>query len=178
MSVRETERTRRTRPSGMTLLEAATLIAVIGTLAAAFLPTFFRSIEVSRVAQASADLSRLADAITAYYRGDLPMAKGRRGCLPDAAEAIAPRDLEAPSNPPPIESTWAGLQFAPAVPQFFDYHYRPSVSGCGVRDAIVSLEATADMDHDGERSSFARTLTIQNGRIEPTAVLRARDRTE
>src|SRR5262245_39106441 len=88
-TIKDNERFRGTtmRRSGLTLLETAVFVCIAGVVLASFLPTFFRHLQVSKIAEASEQLAVLHRLASAYYDGQRPttLIRSRPGCLPPAA---------------------------------------------------------------------------------------------
>lgn len=166
---------------GVTLVEAAVGISLLGIVLAVFLPTFVRNLRSSKLDEPSELLQQLADGVQAYYPD--------QECLPPRAAAPeAPSDelveVDFQHEETPGAETWAALGFAPARPIRYRYEFIPHVEGCGVRvapgEVLVTLRATGDLDDDGIESTWVRELTLEEGtgRLVDIGVLRVDDRVE
>lgn len=169
------------RRAGVTMVQTAALIALIGSLIAIAVPAFQRTVRKSKVAEASTELERMHQAIVAYYS-----ASGRTltHCLPDAAGPTP----ETPSIDPLATtfgesvsaSTWNALKFEPLGPVRFSYSFTPNNSGCDLKahGDIAVLRADGDLDGDGRRSHFERHLVVTREHDIVPDVLIVRDRIE
>lgn len=178
------------RKAGLTLVEAALLIAVVGALLAVFVPTFVRHLRTSKTAEAAEQLELLQQRAAAYFVTPHPTSEGvmALGCLPEAA-GPAP---EKPSRDPvkvdfadpktPGHATWEALGFQPEDRLRYRYSFLPEKAGCGLRakggKPVLTLRAEGDLDGDGELSTFERQATVEEGRLVPTGILYVRDRME
>jgi type II secretory pathway pseudopilin PulG len=182
---------RRRARRGLTLIEAALVISLVGVLIAAFVPTFLAHVRTSKVAEATERLASLHAHALAYYAAQ--HAAGR-GCLPLSA---APYPTEPSAEPVPVDfasdaagaDTWRVLgATAPAAqgaPLSLRYSYEVEVPlpGCRerpVRAAAITLRARGDLDGDGEHSLLERSAAPSaNGReLVPHGPLRVLARTE
>lgn len=176
---------------GLTLLEAALLIAIVGGAFAAFFPVFFREVKTSKIAEASANLEVLYQLTEAYFERRHEDEEGmvRSKCLPPSAGPL-------PAKPTPVRTplelhtesddedarVFAALGFDPG-----SVRYRYSIvthhPGCGLerRDQGPDIEfvAEGDLDDDGVYSLFIRGAAIdEEGKLVPHGPLRVRDRVE
>lgn len=179
---------RRSR-AGLSLLETATVISVVGMLLAVALPTLGKTVRPSKLTEASEQLDSLVRATAAYYAEPRLDAHGElTHCLPPPAgptpetPSVSPISVDFPAG----AEGWKALGFATSVPLRFRYAYMPAVWGCE-RDRswnvpgplLVRFRAEGDLDGDGAYSHFERRAQILPGgelRIEP--VLHVEDRVE
>lgn len=184
------ERTRRRRREGLTLVEAALVVCVVGVLLAVFVPTFVKHMRTSKVSEASNQLQRLHDAAAAYYAARHDTGEGRRGrCLPPeagpapeepSADAI---DYDFAAEETPGSGTWRALGFEVDRPIRYRYSFLPAESGCGLANPedgpLLTLRAEGDLDDDGKRSLFERQAEAgEDGTLVPVGILYMLDRTE
>lgn len=158
---------RRSRIGAATLLEGALAVSLTGVFLAVFVPVFVRSVSTDRLEEPVRELAALEAKLSAYYAAGDPE-KAR--CLPvfgapwtraSAAAANTPTDAAVS---PARSDGFEAIGFAPAPPAHFAYEVITSASGCGIDNgATVTLRASADLDHDGERSAFERVL-VTDGR--------------
>jgi len=159
--------------AGLTLIETALIISAIGIVLAVVIPTFIKTLETSKVAEASIQLNALYRATAAYYSANFGERKSSVSyCLP-AEAGPAP---EKPSRSP-VEvdffsdriqgvETWRALNFNPSEPLRFRYSFLPKMSGCSLRappnNPMVILRAEGDLDGDNDYSTFERTVIMSN----------------
>ena len=170
------------------MLEISIAVSVVGTLLAVALPTLSRTIQVSKVAEASQQLDALYRGAAAYYAVARRIDGVRTAhCLPAPAGATPEVPSESPVTVDFAQSkgatTWAALGFAPAVPLRFRYTFAPEVSGCSLEHSggapLLTLRAEGDLDGDGQYSVFERRATIlPNGQLRAEPVLHIEDRIE
>jgi hypothetical protein len=174
----------------VTLLQAAVAVCISGCLLAAFLPTFFRQLRLSKVAEASRELERIHLAANAYFAAP-HVVEGitLERCLPDPA---GPTPAEPTVDAHTIEFTsegidhagWRALGFEIAEPIRYSYSFTPSATGCDLRSPdgtyLLTYRAEGDLDGDGERALFERRDRARDDEnlLEPTGILFVRDRTE
>ncbi len=175
---------RRRGIEGLTLVEAAVVVSLVGLVLAVFVPTFFRHLRTSKIDEASRLLTQLATAADSYYS---VRHNHRRRCLPAGAgplpAAPSPDPVEVDPAAAPGATTWAALGFAPERPLRYTYEFVPTQEGCDVRvrpgEPLYTLRAVGDLDGDGRRSTFELSTTLDEAGA-PVAldVLYVRDRVE
>ena len=75
----------------LSLIEGSFLVGIVGTVLAVFLPTFFREMNTSKVAETAEMMSLIADRAAAYYSTGHDTSRGRRRrCLPPSAGPTPP----------------------------------------------------------------------------------------
>jgi type II secretory pathway pseudopilin PulG len=161
----------------LTLIELALVLSLTGALLAAFLPTFFRHLSTSKVAEAVEQLDALHRHAASYYAA-------HRGCLPDSA---GPYPAQPSPDPVPVDfaqdehgaATWQALARAPA-PLRFGYQVEVREPGCAQRavGAALYLRAFGDLDGDGATSMFERASHAERGELVPQGPLRTVHRVE
>jgi type II secretory pathway pseudopilin PulG len=172
----------RRRVTGLTLIETALLLSIGGVVLAVAVPTVARTIETSKVSEASAQLQRIYTGVASYYAKPRQLAERRSHCLPDAA---GPTPLKPSALPVPVDfgqsPSWAAIGFAPSQPLRYRYTYSPTGTAC-TADAPyphVALRAEGDLDGDGSYSTFERTAQGDaHGLLRPGTTLRIHDRVE
>jgi type II secretory pathway pseudopilin PulG len=172
---------------GLTLVEVAIVVSLVGVVLAVFVPTFFREIRTSKIAEASEQLAHLERLAAAYYAESHRVdERNVRSCIPEAAgpapaeatEALVELDFTAEDAPG--SATWTALGFDPGQTRF-RYTFLPERTGCGIRDRglAVTLRAEGDLDGDGTLSRYERRLSIRaDGTLGPTGPLLVEDRVE
>jgi len=143
----------RGRERGVTAVEVAVAVALVGSLLAVGVPAFVRELHASRFHEPSAGLARLSEAAVAYAEG-----RSVDGAFPPAAPltpATVPRgklDVDPPGawDAP----TWRALHFraeAEGVPHAFSFGFDSALSPAA---SSFVAHAHADLDGDGTTSSF------------------------
>lgn len=172
------------------MVQVAISIAVVGSLAAAFVPTFVRELRLSKIAEASRELERMHLATSAYFATPREVdGTTVQRCLPVA------------SGPTPAEPTvdahevdfvaegverdgWRAMGFEIDEPVRYSYEMTPATTGCDLRSPdgtyLITYRAVGDLDGDGERSLFERRdrALDDEDALEPVGILYSRDRTE
>jgi len=182
----------RRRLSGLTLVEAAAIVCVVGILLAVFVPTFIRELRTSKTSEAVENLQTLANRSAAYFTTRFEQEETEttaRGCLPPTAgptprlPTADPTVVSFASEESPGHETWRALDFEPDREVRFAYTFEPTASGCGLRSPegsfLLTLRAEGDLDGDGERSLFERRMAANGeGELESFGILFVRDRAE
>ncbi|MEC7525067.1 MAG: type II secretion system protein [Myxococcota bacterium] len=184
-------RSRVQRQAGLTLVEAAAIVCVVGIILAVFIPTFIRQLRTSKTSEAAEHLELLHQRAAAYFMASHEGEEGAllRRCLPPVAgptprnPSREPAPVDFSSEETPGHDTWAALGFQPEIPLRYSYTFEPTASGCGLRSPqgtyLLTLRAEGDLDGDGERSVFERRATAnEDGELEPFGILYVRDRAE
>jgi Tfp pilus assembly protein PilE len=175
------------RRAGVTMVQTAALIALVGSLIAVAVPTFLRTVRRSKVAEAATELERLHAAVATYYTATHGN-PGKTHCLPSAPAGPTPA---VPSSDP-IDvvfgdaaqagaATWTALGYQPLGPVRFSYSMLPTAPGCDPKahGPIALLRAQGDLDNDGEHSLFERNVVVdRDHHIVPSDALLMRDRVE
>jgi type II secretory pathway pseudopilin PulG len=174
---------------GITIVEVAAVLSVLGMVLAVAIPTLARSVRVSKVSEASEQLDALYRETAAYYaseRRDGPDQAAH--CLPDAAgpapvfPSPSPVVVNFAAPTTPGAETWRALGFAPQAALRYRYTFLPASSGClrePPRDLTLTLRAEGDLDGDGNYSSFERRARVEaHGVLTPDQVLHIVDRIE
>ncbi|MDH5491349.1 MAG: hypothetical protein OEY14_05295 [Myxococcales bacterium] len=175
---------------GLTLVEVALVVCLLGVALAVFVPTFARELRISKIAEAPEELERLHQRAAAYFEVVFETDLGRMGhCLPEAA---GPTPL-APTQEPEVvdflaeevedHASWEALGFQPERPLRYSYRFIPAQHGCGIsaepEATLLTLRAEGDLDGDGSRSVFERNASIgEDGRLRPNGMLYVTDRVE
>jgi len=176
---------------GLTLVETALVVSVVGVVLAVFVPTFISRLETSKIAEAAEQLADLHMKSAAYF--DTPHRAPNRAtklsCLPEPA-GPAPQE---PSTERVIvdftheaiegHGTFDALGYRPEVGLRYRYTFEPEEAGCGLVNpesgALLVLRAEGDLDGDGDLSVFERHARVDdNGRLVPVGALFVRDRVE
>ncbi|MFK7998083.1 MAG: hypothetical protein AB8H86_00755 [Polyangiales bacterium] len=197
-------RLRRTRVEGaLSLIEGSLAVGLIGTFLAVFIPTFFREIHTSKVAEATDMMELIAERAGAYYNTSHETGRGsRRRCLPGPAGPTPPLPSEDPvavefTQPPTLPDpevevedmepgigteTWLAIGLSTERELRFAYTFEPSRAGCGVMaregEPLFVVRANGDLDGDGEHSTFEQGYRVRRGNVEAFGVLHVRRRVE
>lgn len=167
----------RNRRAGLTLIELALVLSLTGALLAAFLPTFFRHLSTSKIAEAVEQLDALHRHGASYFAA-------HRSCLPDSA---GPYPEQPNADPVQVDfsqdahgaATWSALGRT-AAPLRFGYQVEVLEPGCTQRAAgpALYLRAFGDLDGDGVTSLFERASRVEHGALVPHGPLRTVNRVE
>ena len=176
----------RRKSAGLTLIESALLISVVGVVAAVSIPTFVRSLELSKFSEASHQLASLHAAAAAYYAERRDIGGARVHCLPEAAGPTPAKPTVQPTRTDfAAVPAWQAIGFAPTEELRFRYSYVPEPAGCHSTAQLPSpapsftLRAEGDLDGDGAYSTFERTAhATAPGQLVSGPVMRIRDRVE
>ncbi len=147
-------------------MESATVVSVFGVLLAAFTPTFFKQVRLSKVSEATEQLARMHQAAATYYEQTRLVDNHlRSGCLPGSAgptpvvPSAVPVVVDFANGNQPGHETWSALGLEP-IEARFSYAIIVKQPGCAPRkDApspLVLFRAEGDLDGDGERSLVER----------------------
>lgn len=181
---------RKRQTEGLTLVEAAIIVSIVGVVLAVFVPTFVAHIRTSKVSEASEQLAVLHRATATYFATRQQTERGARTrCLPEPA---GPAPAEASAEPvthdfdgeeAPGAATWRALSFQPERPVRYRYTFAPTAHGCALEapesGPLLILRAEGDLDGDGKRSLFEREATVgEDGTLQPIGVLYMLDRVE
>ena len=182
---------RKRSTQGITLVEAAVLVCIVGALLAAFVPTFIREMRTSKISEASEALTEMHRGAATYFAARFDKPSGRRvgHCLPTAAgpaparATVDPVEVSFAAEETPGATTWRALSFEPHGPTRYRYTFAPEASGCELRGQpglpLLSVRAEGDLDGDGKHSLFERTATVdEDGVLVPLGVLHVVDRVE
>jgi hypothetical protein len=177
--------------AGLTLVEAALLVCLLGVVLSVGVPAFVRGLRTSKTAEAPEELERMFRAVAAYYETPQPTQSGKRlGCLPDAAGPSPAQPSDEPvevlfaAPETPGSDTWRALGYTPERSIRYRYSLRPAYSGCGLdapdrRDSpAVTLRAEGDLDSDGVLSRFERKAVVRDGRLVLDPLLIVHERIE
>jgi len=146
----------------LSLIEAALVLCLIGTLLAVFVPTFARRVRANKISEASELLREMSDRAAAYYATSWDASRSH--CLPPKAgptpalPSIDPIEVDFFADEQTGHATWEALGFQPDRPIRYSYSYTPSHEGCdligGKEPGTVTFRAEGDLDGDGVRSIF------------------------
>lgn len=167
------------------------MLSLFGVVLATIIPTFLRSVRLSKISEASAELQRMHASIAAYYAR--PQIVGDRKlmrCLPEPAGPTPalpthdPQPVQFGAPETPGSSTWRAIGYEPEGPVRYRYSLLPSSPGCMIRPArqgnvpLLTLRAEGDLDSDGVLSRFERTANDVDGELVLEPLLDVRNRIE
>lgn len=191
--------TRRNRRRGATLLQVAAIVAISGSVLAAFVPRFLRDLRMSKASEAGINLAEMHRRAASYFatehsitsgEGDQARTELRTRCLPPPAgptpelPSVEPIDVDWADGSAPDRASWVTLGFEPDRPVRYRYSYEPASSGCDLRSPegtyLVGFRAEGDLDGDGHYSIFERRAAVDpaTGDLVPLGILYIRDRVE
>ena len=163
------------RERGLTLIEVMIVIAIIGVLASAAIPSYMRWIRQARTSEATMNLRKIFDSSVIYfalmYSDD---AGGRSLARFPPSESLTPSTV--PAGHPVVSygefdtAVWNALHFNLADPHRFAYQY--DAEGIS-NDAQFTASAFADLDADEEYSTFVRFGTVIEMEVRGSSVYRA-----
>ncbi|HEU4580757.1 MAG TPA: hypothetical protein VFS67_21010 [Polyangiaceae bacterium] len=144
----------------LSLLEAATSIAVVGSLLAVGIPAFVRNLHASRLVEPMDGLAQIARsaAALAASQPDQPL-------YPPSAEltpSVVPAGISV-KDPPGTwdEPTWRSLQFGFSNAHRYAFQFDSDQRG---RRARYKAVAHGDLDGDGQLSNFSIQGEVSAGR--------------
>lgn len=153
----------RRKERGLTLIETMIAVAIVGLLVSTALPSYIRWIRRAQSAEATMNLRKLYDSSVIYFAlmySDLdgvqlvhrfPDSTPRKPLdIPDGRSVLTDDWDDYP--------TWHALHFKITDPHRFAYQYDSSGEG---NDASFTASAWADLDFDGEVSTFVRFATVE-----------------
>jgi hypothetical protein len=184
-------RSDRSARAGLTLVEVALILSVLGVALAVAIPTFVRAVRTSKVAEVTSELQRLHFSAATYFTTPQAVAESKRlRCLPPpagpapAVPSVEPVVVLFAAPETPGSGTWKALGYEPAGPVRYRYSFLPAVPGCGMslpRDSTIpflTLRAEGDLDGDGVLSRFERHARDTGGELVLDPLLVMRDRIE
>lgn len=177
------------RRAGFTLVEVALLLGLLGIVVAVVVPTFVRTLRVSKISEVTEQLAAMQRSVASYYATARTTGAGLRiECLPEAAgpapatPSAEPVSVDFLAPVTPGAPTWRAIGFHPTVPIRYRYTLLPSAAGCGVArdlpEPAVTLRAEGDLDADGVYSRFEGTAVHRDGVLAPGRISLVRDRVE
>jgi len=154
---------------GVTAVEVAVAIAIIGSLLAVGVPAFVRELHASRFHEPSAGLARLS-AAAVEYAGGRSVDAAFPGPAPLTPATVPRGKLEVDPALAWDAPTWRALHFraeAEGVPHAFSFGFESALSATG---SSFVAHAHGDLDGDGTTSTFeVRGHSTEPGevRLEP-----------
>ena len=154
---------------GFTLIELMIVVAIIGILAALAIPAYINYMRQAKTGEAPLNLKKIYDAAVVYFEEDHPGRRRlqRRKEFPRRV-GLTPRRRCCRfkggkcRNTNWSHKTWRALKFSIDDPHYFQYAFvsrRGSRTGVGAK---FTARAQADLDCDGERSTYERAATVSS----------------
>ena len=142
----------RLRGMGFAIAAIPTSLAFAGVLAAIAIPSFVNYMKRAKSAEAELALARCVEGVAAYQAAN--------GALPEGVVwTPAKRPTEAKYAPNPALWSippWSAIGFSMLDPHFYRYRI--------VREGdTATCQAEGDLDGDGVRSLYERSLTLADG---------------
>ena len=148
---------------GFTLLELMIVVAIVGILASAAIPTFTRYLRKAKTAEAYEQIEKIANGARVYYM-EGHHRKGAGSSLPSqfpASAALSPAvpccsgaiDKCAPTAADWADPSWQALHFAMGDPHYYRYEHESIGTGAS---AEFTIRAFGDLDCDTVYSTFER----------------------
>lgn len=175
------------------------MIAIGGSVLAAFVPRFVRDLRMSKASEAGINLAEMHRRAASYFavehaitvgEGDEVQTETRTRCLPPPAgptpelPTVEPVDIDWRDDSTPERESWTTLGFEPDRPVRYRYSFEPASTGCDLRSPegtyLVGFRAEGDLDGDGNYSVFERRAAVdpETGELVPLGILYVRDRIE
>jgi type IV pilus assembly protein PilA len=150
---------------GFTLIELMIVVAIIGILAAVAVPAFMKYMKRARTTEAPPNLTKLLVGAKGYFE---------RGAVVDRVGVVQPHifPVTVPLTPTATccgqpgdrchasvwtDLTWSAVGFEISDPHYFQYRFQSTGVGSG---ASFTAGAHADLDCDGDMSTYERTATV------------------
>lgn len=160
---------RRARSRGVSAVEIALGVAIVGSLLAVAVPAFVRNFHASHLVEATSGVTAIAESATAYASTRTvdqayPASVARTPEEVPAGESIV--DADAIWDAP----TWKALDFRPVAPGLRHRYAFSFSSTLGKKESRFTAKAEGDLDGDGRLGTFiARGSKIAGSppRIEP-----------
>jgi len=147
---------------GFTLIELMIVVAILGILASAAIPTMLRFVRRAKTSEAVDKLAYLYSMSTTYVTGErFARGIGAASVAPQfpASQSLTPSMVPSGvkvSDPPGLwdaSPTWLALNFAIADPHYYSYEYVSMGTGA---NALFTARAQGDLDGDTNVSTFER----------------------
>jgi hypothetical protein len=151
------------------------LISLAGILLAAFAPTFFRHLRMSKMTEAVETLDSLYRGTAAYYAEERTLdGKRVRACLPQSVGPFPEKPSADPQlvnfDAPETDPVWRALGMTGEQPLRFSYRVTVAQPGCGPRSDPATpaaiFQANGDLDGDGVLSTVERAAALSQDQTE------------
>ena len=131
-------------------VEAAAVVAVVGSVLATALPSFVRNLHASRLVEPIDGLNRIATRATALAAGR-PPAAAYPASAPLTPETVPKGERVTDPKGTWDHPTWQELEFSFTVPHSYSFAFE---SENGPEQAKFTARANGDLDGDGLLSLF------------------------
>lgn len=163
----------RNQNKGFTLIELMIVVTIIGILAVVAGPELMKYQVRAKTAEATQNVSKIADGARAYYIGEMTNRQGQLLAKQFPAEFGPTPPRYACTNNAPLKfnptewngvqdfgnASWQALQFSVSKPFLYRYIFQSRDTG---KNARFSARAEGDLDCDGLGSIFEQTGTVDN----------------
>lgn len=192
------------REKGFTLIELMIVVAIIGVLAAVAIPAYVNFTRKAKTAEASNNLGAIYQGARAYFEGETGKAGAGLPAIGSSISTTASCILteeantgDVPGVEPKIISWndgggvvnlegWAALMFQVQEPVYFKYTADPISGGtnnCNIvgqadGTGIYTLVANADLDGDGDYSTFTLHVGVSQDQQVYRGALEVKDELE
>lgn len=149
------------RQRGLSMIETALAVSMLGILLAVGVPSFLRYTEQGKTVEAARQLQRLHAAEHAYYAASAE--SGPRGIFVAARPLPGvPTAQRFPANAAVWTGApdWAALGFSIEHAHFYRYEVQAPTPGEG-----FTAVAQGDLNGNGNLSTFARTTRVRGGEL-------------
>ncbi len=145
------------KKNAFTLVELTIFLALIGILAALFIPPFLNYIKKVRSAEAVLNIKKIVDLENTYFNkpnfdesgNELP--KKFRSCHPTPSSPSSEKKKFV------ADVNWNELGFSPNGPVYFSYEVKTRGEGT---NSEATINARGDLDDDGIYSTYSINLFI------------------
>jgi prepilin-type N-terminal cleavage/methylation domain-containing protein len=148
---------------GFTIIELMIVVAILGIMASAAIPSWIKYVRRSRTIEAMMNIRKMYDGAVSYYVGEHADKTGglQHNRFPDPA---GPTPVTPPKGIPTLvlpsawgTPEWSALDFAVNDPMRYSYVFESN--GLSDSAAFAEMVAHGDLDGDGIYSTFERTCT-------------------
>lgn len=155
---------------GFTLVELMVVVAILGILAVVAVPAFIKYMRRAKTTEAIDELDKIVKGASSYYTAPRVTSVGSQlYCQFPASQGLTPGtnccdallDVNSDGRCDSDSEVWNTVQWSALTFQMTDEHYfvyRFENNGKDLNEAQATAWAHADLDCDGEMSTFKRFL--------------------